>query len=107
MKEHKYTPEERTITMGSRYIMSYGKDVEPGRLSRLPEDSLEPLFYETYSIKEQGIDQECITTDGYYLYGMDQNINNAQFGAPSHEFLSICVVADILDVSKGSFVRHG
>ena len=78
MKEHKYTPEERTITMGSRYIMSYGKDVEPGRLSRLPEDSLEPLFYETYSIKEQGIDQECITTDGYYLYGMDQHINNVK-----------------------------
>lgn len=75
MKEHKYTPEERTITTGSRYIMSYGKDIEPGRLSRLPEDSLEPLFYETYSIMEQGIDQECVTTDGYYFYGMDQHIN--------------------------------
>jgi hypothetical protein len=76
IKDHKYTPAERTITMGSRYIMSYGKDVEPGRLSRLPEDSLEPLFYETYSIKEQGIDQECITEDGYYLYGLHQHANN-------------------------------
>ena len=75
MKDHKYTPEERTITTGSRYIMSYGKDIEPGRLSRLPEDSLEPLFYETYSVKDKGIDYECVTTDGYYLYGTDQHIN--------------------------------
>ena len=76
MKSHKYEKTERTITLGSRYIMSYGKDVETGRLSRLPENSLEPLFYETYSILTQGIDQECITTDGYYLYGVEQNINN-------------------------------
>lgn len=76
MKSYKYEKSERTITMGSRYIMSYGKDVEQGRLSRLPENSLEPLFYETYSIQTQGIDPECITTDGYYLYGVDQNVKN-------------------------------
>ena len=76
MKSHKYEKTEQTITLGSRYIMAYGKDVEPGRLSRLPENSLEPLFYETYSILTQGIDQECINTDGYYLYGVEQNINN-------------------------------
>jgi len=80
MKDHKYTKEERTITLGSRYIMTYGKDIEPGRLSRLPDDSLEPLFYETYSIKEQGIDPECSTDDGFYLYGIDQNINGANVG---------------------------
>jgi hypothetical protein len=79
LKTHKYTKEARTVTLGSRYIMSYGKDVEPGRLSRLPENSLEPLFYETYSAKNTGVDQECISNDGYYLYGVDQhykNINN-------------------------------
>lgn len=75
MKDHKYTPDERTITTSSRYIMAYGKDVEPGRLSRLPDDSLEPLFYETYSIKSQGVDSECILSDGYYLYGIIQEIN--------------------------------
>lgn len=75
IKEHKYTKEERTITLGSRYVMTYGKDIEPGRLSKLPEDSLEPLFYETYSINEQGIDPECSTEDGYYLYGIEQTIN--------------------------------
>jgi hypothetical protein len=76
IKTHKYEKLERTITVGSRYIMSYGKDVEPGRISRLPENSLEPLLYETYSIQNQGIDQECAPNDGYYLYGIDQNINN-------------------------------
>lgn len=75
IKTHKYAKEERTITLGSKYVMSYGKDIEPGRLSRLPEDSLEPMFYETYSVKTQGIDSECITTNGYYLYGVEQSIN--------------------------------
>ena len=78
LNTHKYEKAERTITLGSRYIMSYGKDVEPGRLSRLPETSLEPLFYETYSVDSPGIDAECITTDGYYLYGVEQNINNVK-----------------------------
>ena len=77
-KNHLYTKTERTITLGSRYIMSYGKDIEPGRLSRLPENSLESLFYETYSVKNQGIDQECVTTDGYYLYGIEQNYKNVK-----------------------------
>jgi hypothetical protein len=74
LKTHKYEKAERTITLGSRYIMTYGKEVEPGRLSRLPENSLEPLFYETYSIQAHGIDPECVTTDGYFLYGIDQCI---------------------------------
>lgn len=76
LKTHKYEKIERTITLGSRYIMTYGKDIESGRLSRLPEESLEPLLYESYSIQSHGIDQECITSDGYYLYGIDQNIKN-------------------------------
>ena len=75
METHKYSKEERTITLVSKYIMSYGKDIEPGRLSRLPEDSLEPMFYETYSIKTQGVASECVTTNGYYLYGVEQSIN--------------------------------
>jgi hypothetical protein len=80
LKSHKYMKAERTVTIGSRYIMAYGKDVEPGRLSRLPEDSLEPLFYETYSIKEKGIDYECLSTDGYYIYGTEQLVNGIDAG---------------------------
>ena len=78
INNHIYTKEERTITDDSTYIMAYGKDVEPGRLSRLPETTLEPLFYESYSIQSHGIDSECISTDGYYIYGIEQNHKNIQ-----------------------------
>jgi hypothetical protein len=76
MKTHKYEKLNKTITLGSKYIMSYGKDIESGRLSRLPEESLEPLFYETFSVNVSGIDSECILDDEYYLYGVDQNIGD-------------------------------
>ena len=57
--------------------MSYGKDIENNRLSRLPEKSLEPLFFDTYSTTGE-LDQECVTgsTTGYYLYGIQQNLPN-------------------------------
>ena len=69
--KHEYTGEKVNITKGSRYIASYGKNIEPGRISRLPENTLEPLFFDTYS-SEGGLDQECITADGYYLFGVTQ-----------------------------------
>jgi hypothetical protein len=78
IKTHKYEKLDKTITLGSRYIMSYGKDIESGRLSRLPDESLEPLFYETYSVNTIGVDPECIKENGYYLYGVEQNIKHIQ-----------------------------
>jgi tmRNA-binding protein len=72
MDKHIYSGEKVNLTKGSHYIASYGKNIEPGRISRLPEHTLEPLFFDTYSIND-GIDQECVTTDGYYLYGVEQN----------------------------------
>ncbi len=72
MSKHEYTGEKINLTKGSHYIASYGKNIEPGRISRLPENTLEPLFFDTYS-PEGGIDQECVTADGYYLFGIDQN----------------------------------
>jgi hypothetical protein len=76
MKEHEYHGSKKTMTLGSKYIMTYKKTVEPGRLSRLPETTLEPLFYEIYSKNVKGVDPECGQSDGYYLYGVDQNISN-------------------------------
>jgi hypothetical protein len=73
LKEHKYEKEKKTITIGSKYIMAYGKDIEPGRLSRLPAFSLEPLFYNAHILSTETVESGC-DTDGYYLYGMDQNI---------------------------------
>lgn len=101
MKSHMYTGEKIILTKGSHYIASYGKDIEVGRLSRLPENTLEPLFFDTYS-PNGGIDQECATADGYYLYGVDQNtlaINNIGYlfclvnslNMPVDAFLSDCI----------------
>ena len=99
---HNYSGEKVNLTKGSHYIASYGKNIEPGRISRLPENTLEPLFFDTYS-PEGGIDQECVTTDGYYLFGIDQNVfmisNIGMLHAVSHalglplkEFLSEAVM---------------
>ena len=60
----------------SRYIMAYGKDVDVGRLSRLPETTLEPLLYDTYSSEVSGIDDECAKRYGYYLFGVPQDVKN-------------------------------
>jgi hypothetical protein len=72
LKNHEYTKEKKTITTGSKYIMTYGKDIEVGRLSKLPENSMEMIFYETFSM-EHGTDPSYMTSDGFYLYGTNQN----------------------------------
>jgi hypothetical protein len=72
IKEHK-SATKHDATTATKYIMSYGKDIAPGRISRLPESTLEPLFYETYSAEYQGIDKECESNEGFYLYGVEQS----------------------------------
>lgn len=78
LRLHLFTGEKVSLTKGSHYIATYGKNIEVGRLSRLPEHTLEPLFFDTYS-PEGGIDPECITADGYYLFGVDQHTTNVQY----------------------------
>lgn len=75
MQEHKFSGEKISLTKGSHYIATYGKNIETGRLSRLPEHTLEPLFFDTYSL-EGSIDQECVTADGFYLFGVDQHLTS-------------------------------
>lgn len=95
LKNHIFTEEKVSTTKSSRYIATYGKDIEVGRISRLPENTLEPLFFNTYST-EHGIDQECITSDGYYLFGLDQNTK-----AISSIGMLFCLVHSLqTDVSK-------
>ena len=72
LKSFKYTGEKVSLTKGSHYIATYGKDIETGRISRLPEHTLEPLFFDTHSTS--AADQECATADGYYLFGVDQHL---------------------------------
>jgi hypothetical protein len=75
MDNKTYDTDKKNITM-SRYVMSYGKNIEVGRLSKLPEDTLEPLFYDTFSTDVNSIDTECEKEKGYYLFGVPQNIKN-------------------------------
>lgn len=78
LTKHIYEGEKVKITKGSHYIASYGKTIDLGRISRLPENTLEPLFFDTYS-PTGSIDQECVTNDGYYLFGVDQNAPNVSY----------------------------
>lgn len=71
MENHIYVQEKRNITITSRYIMTYGKNIEPGRLSQLPENSLEPLFYESSSA--HSAESGCSMSEGFYVYGSHQH----------------------------------
>jgi hypothetical protein len=73
MTEHCYEGDRVAITKSNHYIASYGKPIEIGRICRLPEHTLEPLFFDTYS-PTGIIDQECATADGFYLYGIPQSL---------------------------------
>jgi hypothetical protein len=74
LTKHEFLGEKQNLIKSSHYIATYGKDLEVGRLSRLPENTLEPLFFDTYS--PGGIDPECMTSDGYYLFGIEQSLPN-------------------------------
>lgn len=60
----------------SRYIMGYGKSIDIGRLSNLPETTLEPLFSDT---KSEDSSESPIEAK-YYLYGVSQVWEGANVG---------------------------
>lgn len=61
-----YSDENDNTTKGINYISSFGKSIYPGRLSRLPETTLEPLLYDN-TTEIQNVDSQ------YYLYGVEQS----------------------------------
>lgn len=71
MEEHKYKKEKQNIIVDTRYIMSYGKQISLGRLSNLPEESIEPLLYESFSDSTTGVEPKC--KNKFYIYGIEQN----------------------------------
>jgi hypothetical protein len=75
MSEKKFV-NAKTTAVKSRYVVSYGKDIEVGRISKLPENTLEPLFYDTFSVNSNGIDDECSKDMGYYIFGVPQHVQN-------------------------------
>jgi len=72
IETHKYIQEQDQQKI-SRYVIEYGKDISVGRLSKLPNDTLEPLLVDTLPVQYR-----TLRTD-YYIYGVGQhtiNINN-------------------------------
>jgi len=74
LKDGVYLKEKKLKTI-SRYVSTYGKDIEIGRLSKLPEDSLETLFYDVDLVTEE----ECQTDLRYYLLGVPQHMQNIDY----------------------------
>jgi hypothetical protein len=60
----------------NRYIASFGKDIEIGRLSLLPESLIETIFHEDIIT-----DNECQNTEDYYVLGVKQEHNGLDCGA--------------------------
>jgi hypothetical protein len=55
LSEHKFTGEKKVITTWSKYIMTYGKDIETGRISQLPSTSLGLLFNATSMLNDEEV----------------------------------------------------
>jgi hypothetical protein len=77
--EKKEYSKVKSSTTKSRYVTSYNRFIEVGRLSKLPENTLEAMFYESFSVGKKGIDDECTKERGFYLYGVPQNMNNVSY----------------------------
>lgn len=75
LSKHVFEGERQNVITTSSYIAMYGKQLDPGRISRMPESSLDPLFYNRSS-RLGNPEPECATVDGYFLYGLDQNYNS-------------------------------
>jgi hypothetical protein len=71
IKNHLYDPKSiinnEDANLQSRYVMSYGKPIDVGRLSFLPESSLDSLLFDN--------ETDFIINTKYYLYGVEQYNN--------------------------------
>jgi len=73
IEHHKYTKEKYNFITDTRYIMKYGKPIVPGRICSLPEETLEPLFYESFfeSIIEPKLEEHKAPSKGDKLSKSD------------------------------------
>jgi hypothetical protein len=100
LQNHIYQMEKKNIITDTRYIMNYGKMIAPGRISNLPENTLEPLLYENFSGITSGVDSQCEEQNRYYVYGVDQHINNlSHVGA-------VMAIANAMDISWRELIEQ-
>lgn len=65
LQKHKFILGESATDIGvSRHVMNYGKDVDVGRLSKLPQSSIKNLLFGTLTDPNLN----------YYIYGVPQHI---------------------------------
>lgn len=76
LTEHVYSAEIKNVIVSSRYITSYGKFLDIGRLSKLPETTMDVIFHGIYSTDKRSGDSACAKSEGYYLYGVPQTLQN-------------------------------
>lgn len=95
---------QKSTKQKSKYIMTYGKEIDIGRISQLPDDTIAPLFKDTlydYSLfdDDPNINVELCGSKGYYLYGI------GQFGESINYIGGINSVAHALNMSVPLFIE--
>ena len=86
MDKHSY--EDEAIGESTRYIMNYGKLVEPGRLSKLPELIDRYIQQNLLSIAPTA-KKDILTISNYYLYGIYQNLRSVDYIGGLYSLLAI------------------
>lgn len=70
MQKHRFFDDDASgDTALSRHIMAYGKDIDLGRLSKLPQSAVKGLLFDT--LPRPGLD--------YYLYGVPQHVPAVEY----------------------------
>lgn len=99
IKSHAYEHERKNIITDTRYIMNYGKPIDAGRLCKLPENTLEPFFYEGF-YENAGFEEECYQADKFFLVGIEQDWE----GIPRMGILHI--IAAALEIRIDAFISE-
>lgn len=91
LQKHKYIGDDSgEETVISRHIMNYGKDIDIGRLSKLPQTSIKNLLFGTLNDNKLN----------YYLYGVPQHI-------PGIENIGIIyAIAEAMDVPMEDLMKR-
>lgn len=91
LAKHKHPLVESAVEgPSSRHVMNYGKDIDVGRLSKLPNSAVKNLLYNTLYNSRQN----------YYLYGVAQHI-------PAINHIGIVyAVAEALETSVESLMKR-
>ena len=91
LQEHIYVDKKKNID--TRYIMNYGKFIEPGRICRVPEKIMRPFINNTYTLLAPVSDLE------YLICGVPQNVA----GIKNTGILSALVI--ILEKDLGGIIE--